>query len=180
MTYIEDLNIINQVKDKIASDIISDDKVNLFGKKYFLYEHTYSIHSVGKKLDTTGKKRYRPHDCINPGTSKYFNKEEARKFIYFLINNYKFVKNEKDLNGKKGWFSKDEVNWPRAYIYFQKSEKEKYKSLYIKFNVQYIENNPMLGKRSHYIVNMLSFHPSYGITNNQVEKINEENIRKKN
>ena len=30
MTYIEDLNIINQVKDKIASDIISDDKVNLF------------------------------------------------------------------------------------------------------------------------------------------------------
>tara|TARA_B100000524_G_scaffold333966_1_gene222141 strand:+ start:43 stop:555 length:513 start_codon:yes stop_codon:yes gene_type:complete len=170
MTYIEDINTINEVKDKIASDIDSFDLVDFFGHKYFLYEHTYGIHKVGKKLDSVGKKRYRPYDCVNPGTSKYFNKEEARKFVSFLINRYKFVLNEEDLNGKKGWFSQDEDGWPRAYIYFQRSKKEKHKSLYIKFNVQYIENNPRLGNRSHFIVNMLSFHPSYNITNDQEDE----------
>ena len=170
MTYIENINIINQVKDTIVSDISSEDRVDVFGQKYFLYEHTYSIHKVGKKLDATGKKRYRPHDCVNPGTSKYFNREEARKFVSFLIDRYKFVKNEEDLNGKKGLYSQDEHGWPRAYIYFQRSEKERNKSLYIKFNVQFIENNLRLSNRSHYIVNMLSFHPSYGITNDQDEE----------
>jgi len=169
MTYIEKIEFVNQVKHKIASDIVSDDQIYWCGKKEFLYEQTYNIHEVGKKKDTTGKVRYRPYDSYMPGTNMFFSREEARKYVSFLIKKYRFVESEEDLKGKSGWYSQNEVNNKKAYIFFKRSAEEKNKSLYIKFNVQYFENHPVV-RRGLFMINMLSFHPSYGITNDQVEK----------
>ena len=163
MTYVQNVDAVNQIKKKIAKDIESKDIVNFDGQKCFLYIHTYALHKIGKKIHDDGKKKYRPHDCINPGTNKYFNREEARVYVAFLIKKFKFFENQEDLRGKVGWFSQDEEGFPKAFIFFKKSKKEKDKSLYIKFNVQFVQDNPLIESRSHYIVNMLSFHPSYGI-----------------
>lgn len=172
MTYIEDINIINQVKARIASDIISNEQIEWFGKTDALYKQTYNIHEVGKKPDSTGKKRYRDYDCYIPGTNNFFSRQEARKFVSMLIKRYAFVEREEDLKGKSGWYSQIEDGNKKAFIFFKKSFEEKNKSLYIKFNAQFFENHPIVG-RGLFMINMLSFHPSYGLTNHQIEKINE-------
>ena len=144
-------------------------KLILEVQKKKLVDLTYNIHELGDRIHDDGKKKYRPLDCINPNTNKNFDRIEAREFVAFLIKKYRFFKEKEDLRGKSGWYSQDERGFPRAFIFFYKSVNDKNKSLFIKFNVQYVEYNKFLN-RGCYFLNMLSFHPSYNLNNKKIKK----------
>ena len=64
MTYIENINIINQVKDTIVSDISSEDRVDVFGQKYLFISCFYLNRSDSQGAYVCSKVGETDPDCF--------------------------------------------------------------------------------------------------------------------
>ena len=147
MTYINTEFQFNKARLIVSKMLISDKKIyNVsLGEKCW----APSARAVMKKPPN-----YRPLQCFNPTNGQRFTTDyEAREFVSKILSKYKCTKEK---TNDPHWELNIRTGDKPAFSFFERNFNDPLKSLYIKFNLRFIN----LTQLNFYILEVFSFKPS--------------------